>query len=235
MKNKRLKDFLKVKNMTEDTAELHFYGDIVSDDWDAWGYDDKYPSEVRDFLNSIGDKDLNIYINSAGGSVFRGMAIYNMLKRHKGHKKVTVDGIAASISSVIALAGDEVEIPSNAYFMIHKPWCYIGAGNADDFRQQADALDKIEEGIMNVYLENINEDTTDDDIRDMMSAETWMTGREASEYFTNVHTTDPVEVLNYSSDIEFKNKPKNLIYEDAKDDVNEENEIENLMMEIELA
>ncbi|WP_330594436.1 Clp protease ClpP, partial [Clostridioides difficile] len=65
---------------------------------------------------------MNIYINSGGGSVFAGMAIYNMLKRHEGFKTVYVDGIAASIASVIALAGDRVVIPQNAYFMIHKPW-----------------------------------------------------------------------------------------------------------------
>ena len=247
-RNRSIRDFLKVNNMTTDTADLHFYGDIVADSWEAWGCDDNYPTEIREFLNSIGDKDLNIYINSCGGSVFRGMAIYNMLKRHKGHKKVIVDGIAASISSVIALVGDEVEIPANAYFMIHKPWCYVGSGNSDDFRQQADSLDKIEDGIVNVYLEHVKEGTSEEDIRNMMAAETWMTGTEASEYFTNISSSTPIKVLNYvDSDIEFKNIRKipdavrearnNNVWEKINEEKEkmEKDEIENIMMEIELA
>ncbi len=116
-------DFFKIKNKTDTSADLYFYGDIVSDSWQSyWTEEDRCPEDIREFLNDIEDHvDLNIYVNSGGGSVFGGLAIYNMLKRHKGYKTVYVDGIAASIASVIALAGDRVIVPSNAFIMIHKP------------------------------------------------------------------------------------------------------------------
>src|SRR5690606_3727010 len=151
-----LTNLLQIKNFTETSADLYFYGDIVSSWCGAWDDTDQYPSAVRDFLNETKGKDLNIYINSGGGSVFAGMAIYNMLKRHEGFKTVYVDGLAASIASIIALAGDKVVIPSNAYFMIHKPWSW-GMGDANDFRQIAESLDVIEVGIMNVYQEHMKD------------------------------------------------------------------------------
>lgn len=116
-----------VKNETENKADLYFYGDIVSDWWGAWQDEDQYPNAVKDFLTAQAGKDLNIYINSGGGSVFAGIAIYNMIQRHAAKNKVQVyvDGLAGSIASVIAFAGSEPpKIPSNAFFMIHNPWSY---------------------------------------------------------------------------------------------------------------
>lgn len=179
-----LKEFLKVKNSTETNADLFFYGDIVCDEWDAWTEEDQYPLAIKDFLTHEQGKDLNIYINSGGGSVFAGMAIYNMLKRHQGFKTVYIDGVAASIASVIALAGDRVVIPSNAYFMIHKPWLGLwGAYNSDKLIKSAEDLDRIEEGILNVYKENLREGIDIEEIKEMLKNETWFTGREASNYF----------------------------------------------------
>ena len=92
-------------------------------------------------LDALGDIDtLNIYINSPGGSVFEGQAIYSQLQRHKARKNVYVDGIAASIASVIAMAGDTVYMPKNAMMMIHNPWGVV-VGNAEDMRKHADSLD----------------------------------------------------------------------------------------------
>jgi len=177
-------DFLKVRNSTDTTADLYFYGDIVSDWFDAWQEEDQYPLAIKDFLANEKGKDLNIYINSGGGSVFAGMAIYNMLKRHEGFKTVYVDGLAGSIASVIALAGDKVIIPSNAFFMIHKPWQFVWGGyNSIDLSKLAGDLDRIEEGIVNVYKENLNDDVDIEDVKTMMLEETWLTGKEASNYF----------------------------------------------------
>ena len=177
-----LKQFLTVRNSTLATADLYFYGDIVSSWWGAWEDTDQYPEAIRDFLKEQENKDLNIYINSGGGSVFAGLAIYNMLLRHKGKKTVYVDGIAASIASVIALAGDEIIVPSNAFLMVHKPWnaCY---GNADDFRKMAEDLDAIETGIMNVYKEHLAEGASIDEVQQLVNAETWLNGEEAAKYF----------------------------------------------------
>ena len=98
---------LEIKNMTDVSADLYFYGDIVSDWWGAWQNEDQYPDAIKNFLSQAEGKDLNVYVNSGGGSVFAGMAIYNMIKRHgeKNKVKVYVDGLAGSIASVIAFAG----------------------------------------------------------------------------------------------------------------------------------
>lgn len=239
MKNKKdnLNNLLQVKNQTETSVDLYFYGDIVSSWWGAYDDTDQYPESVKNFLDDVKDKDLNIYINSGGGSVFAGMAIYNMLKRHNGFKTVYVDGLAASISSVIALVGDKVVIPSNAYLMIHKPWCGV-AGNSKDLREQADILDKIEEGILNVYQDSLKEGIDIETIKDMVDKETWLTGLEASNYF-NIETSDLVDAVACVSDFydrynKVPEKVSNSVTSDLNGLKNSKNEKEALLMELDL-
>lgn len=187
---------LEIKNMTDISADLYFYGDIVSDWWGAWQNEDQYPDAIKNFLSQAEGKDLNVYVNSGGGSVFAGMAIYNMIKRHgeKNKVKVYVDGLAGSIASVIAFAGTEPpEIPSNAFLMIHKPWGAI-SGNADEMRKMADDLDKIQTGIMNVYEDHLAEGVTIDQVEALVNAETWLDGKEAAKYF-NIAQTDAVDYV----------------------------------------
>lgn len=187
---------LEIKNMTDTTADLYFYGDIVSDWWGAWQAEDQYPDAIKNFLSGADGKDLNVYINSGGGSVFAGMAIYNMLKRHgeKNKVKIYVDGLAGSIASVIAFAGTEApEVPSNAFLMIHKPWGAV-AGNADELRKMADDLDKVQGGILNVYENHLKEGVTIDKVEELINAETWMDGKEAAEYF-DITTSDAKEYV----------------------------------------
>lgn len=246
MKN-NLKNMLEIKNFTDTTCDLYFYGDIVDSWLGAWDDADQYPQAIKEFLDQAKDKDINIYINSGGGSVFSGMAIYNMLKRHKGYKTVYIDGLAGSIASVIALAGDKVIIPSNAYFMIHKPWC-SSAGNSNELREMANTLDKIEEGIINVYSENLAEGVDIEDIKAMVNDETWLTGIEASKYF-NVEVANSVQAVACASDYfdkynkvpsdisnEVKTEevePKEEIKEEAKV-INDEQIKDMLLMELEL-
>lgn len=201
-----LASLLQVKNANSNTADLYIYGSIVSSWWGAWDEMDQYPESIKKFLDGAKGKNLNIYINSGGGSVFAGMAIYNMLKRHQGLKTVRVDGIAASIASVIALAGDRVIIPSNAYMMIHKPWSW-GEGNADEFRKMAEILDSIQKGIMSVYTEHLRPGVTAEIIAKMVDAETWMTGDEAAKYF-NIEVDSPVKAVAYTGELKFSNVPK---------------------------
>lgn len=210
MKKDNLQAFLQTINVTDNTADLHFYGDIVSSWWGAWDDTDQYPESVKSFLDTVKGKDLNIYINSGGGSVFAGMAIYNMIKRHDGYKKVYVDGLAASIASIIALAGDEVIIPANAFFMIHKPWI-MAMGNANDLRKSADTLDVIERGALNIYEEHLKDGISIETIQQMVEEETWLTGEEASEYF-NINVTDSVEAVACVSDMfnEYSRMPQSL-------------------------
>lgn len=199
--------FLNIKNQTKDTVDLYFYGDIVSDSWQSYWYDeDKCPEDIRNFLNDIdSESNLNIYINSGGGSVFAGVTIYNMLKRHKGHKTVYVDGVAGSIASVIALAGDKVIIPSNAFLMVHKPWGYV-IGNADEMREYANVLDNIQQSIMTIYQDNLKEGVDFEEIKTMVDAETWLSGTEAANYF-NIEVTEANEVVACVTDL-FKNYEK---------------------------
>lgn len=176
---------LQIKNQTDTSADLYFYGDIVSDWWGAWQDEDQYPDAIKNFLTEQKDKDLNIYINSGGGSVFAGIAIYNMLKRHAQNKnvKVYVDGLAGSIASVIAFAGtDKPVIPSNAFLMIHNPWT-SASGNSAELRKMADDLDQIATGIVNIYAEHLKEGVSIDTIKELMDKETWLNGQDASEYF----------------------------------------------------
>lgn len=239
MVNKRIKnnlnEFLKVKNSTDTSADLYFYGDIVSDWWGAWTDEDQYPDAVKNFLNEHKGKSLNIYLNSGGGSVFAGLAIYNMLKRHDGLKTVYIDGLAASIASVIAFAGDKVVMPKSSMLMIHKPWSWT-SGNANDFRKLADDLDEIEKCILAVYEENLKDGTSIDDIKEMVNAETWLTGEEAQKYF-NVDIGEEKQVVACSSDCfeKYFNTPNHLKVKPNNNSKNNVEEEKNkLLMEIDL-
>lgn len=226
--------YLKIKNQTQEKAELFIYGDIISGDW-KWEDSDVTSTEIRDFLKSIEDvTSLDIYINSGGGSVFAGMAIYNMLKRHKATKTVHVDGIAGSIASVIAMAGDKIVIPSNAYLMIHKAWNYE-AGNADQFRKMAETLDKIDDGIMNVYETKIKDGVKLEVIKGLVSAETWLTGKEAVNYF-NVEVTEEIKVAACVSEQykNYKNVPDKLVREESGQVEEIENKVKILQIELDL-
>lgn len=207
-----LKSFLTVKNSTLQTADLYFYGEIVSDWWGAWDDLDQYPEAIRDFLTEHEGKDLNIYVNSGGGSVFAGLAIYNMLLRHKGKKTVYVDGIAASIASVIALAGDEIIIPSNAFMMIHKPTLSC-SGNADDLRKTAEDLDAVETGIINVYKTHLAEGADIEAVKELVAAETWLNGEEAAKYFNITVSEAKTYAAQLAGDVmnQYRNTPKEII------------------------
>lgn len=194
-------------------AELCFYGDIVSNSWQSYWYDeDKCPQDIVNFLADLdGYSGVDIYINSGGGSVHGGLAIYNILKRYQGEKVVHVDGLAASIASVIAMAGDRIIIPSTAQLMIHKPWCWV-EGDADDLRKEADALDSCQAAILAAYMENVKEGITEQQIADMVNQETWLTGDRAAEYF-NIEVEQSAEAVACASDYltKYQHTPENLL------------------------
>src|SRR5690606_18944453 len=157
-------------------GEVLLYGEIGA--YKFWG-DEVIPKEFKEELDALGDVDeLRVFINSPGGDVFAGQAIHSMLKRHPAHVSVYVDGLAASIASVIAMAGETVIMPLNAMMMIHQPWTWA-SGNAEDFRRLADDLDKVAESIVAAYESKTGLDR--DEIVALMDAETWMTAEEAVE------------------------------------------------------
>jgi len=130
-------------------------------------------------LKALGDvTDLTLRLNSPGGSVFDGIAIYNALKRHPANVTITVDGLAASIASVILCAGDKVIMPQNAMIMIHDPSAMV-MGNAADMRSMADALDKMRDGLVSAYQDKTGH--TPDEIIQWMAEETWFDAEEALE------------------------------------------------------
>lgn len=198
---------------TEERAKLYFYGDIVSSSWESFYFEeDKCPQDIADFLSELDNyQSIDVYFNSGGGSVDAGMAIYNILKRHPGEKVAHVDGLAASIASVIMFACDKVIVPENAQIMIHKPWCEA-YGNADRLRKRADELDMCQNAITSVYMNNVKENITEETITKMINAETWLTGKEASEYF-NIETEEGLKAVAMCKSEYFdkyKNAPKDL-------------------------
>jgi len=151
-----------------DEIGASFFGGITAED-------------VVKELKSFGEiEELNVRINSIGGSVFEGITIYNLLVDHPSRIVVDIDGLAASISSVVAMAGDEIRIAENAMMMIHDPWAFTG-GTADELRKQADLLDQVKENIVNTYLSQAGEKTDRETIVRLMADETWPTAQEALE------------------------------------------------------
>lgn len=174
-KSKKFWQF-KAKEEDPDIGELMLYGDISSYSWRG---DDITPKQFKEDLDALGDiTQLNVYINSGGGDVFAGQAIRSMLKRHRAYKTGYVEGLAASIASVVLTGCDKVVMPVNAMQMIHMCRTFTW-GNADDMRKMAEDMDKIDESIIAAYMEKTGLDR--ETIVEMMKAETWMTAEEALE------------------------------------------------------
>lgn len=203
-----------IKNQTDSSADLFFYGDIVSETWQSeWYEDDMAPGDVKKFLDQLdGTENINIHINSGGDSVFGGIAIYNMLRRNNAHKTVYVDGLAASIASVIMMAGDEIVMPKNATVMIHKPSAsyFFTTKNADDLRKDAESLDTCQEAIMQTYMTKAKVDKKE--IEQKVNDETWLTGEEAAELFDIKveEANDAVACAGSSMFFCYKNVPTSL-------------------------
>lgn len=184
MKNKRMWE---IKQSTiPGIIEMYVYGYVEPDSYDWWT-DEVIESETsashfRSELAKYPDvSQINIYINSYGGSVFEGTAIYNQLKRHPAQKTVYVDGFACSIAAVIAMAGDKVIMPRNTLMMIHNVW-NVAIGNARELRKAADDLDVIMEANRQAFLQKAGGKLTEENLIEMMDAETWLTAEQCIAY-----------------------------------------------------
>jgi ATP-dependent protease ClpP protease subunit len=169
--------WFEVKNKAEsEPVEILIYDQIGKDWWDGSGVQAKdFAAALKDIPK---DREIVVAINSPGGNVWDGLAIYNQLKL-RGEKVTTrVDGLAASIASIIALAGHDVQIPANGLFMIHDP-SGMCMGTADEMEQMAAELDKHADVLAGIYSQKTGR--TAAEMREMMRAETWMTGSEAVE------------------------------------------------------
>lgn len=125
-------------------------------------------------------KNINVHVNSPGGDVFDGIAIYNTLNQHKAEVTVYVEGLAASIASVIAMAGKKTIMYESSMMMLHKPWL-MTIGNSDDLKKDADTLDKIQEAIVKAYLSKAK-NLSEKDINELVDEETWLTADDAITY-----------------------------------------------------
>jgi len=174
-----------IKAEAAGNPQVYIYGVIVDYQWDA---DDMSPAEFIRAINGLGDFDL--HVNTPGGSVVAGLAIYNAIRRHKGTVTAYVDSIAASMGSVIIMAADKIVMPANALLMIHDPWT-VAVGNADDMRKQADVMDKFKAGLVAAYHDKTGMAVAD--IEKMMTDESWITAAEAVEFGFADQVESPIQ------------------------------------------
>ena len=162
-----------------DSLELYIYSTVEPDGW--WSESETSAEHFRKELEQHPDaKEITVYINSLGGSVMEGIAIYNQLKRHPAHITVRVDGFACSIASVIAMAGDQVIMPKNTVMMIHNAWT-VALGNARELRKAADDLEVINQASRQAYLEKAGDKLSEDKLTELLDAETYLTAAQCME------------------------------------------------------
>ena len=162
---------------SDNIATINIYGDITS--W-PWFEGDMSAVNLSKQLEQLTDVDeIHVFINSYGGEVAEGLAIYNALKRHKAKVKTVVDGFACSIASVIFMAGDERVMNDASLLMIHNAWTWA-QGNAAEFRKQADDLDKITQASVAAYKAHSR--LSEEEIKELLDNESWILPEEALDY-----------------------------------------------------
>ncbi len=200
---------LRVSAKKGDTsAEIILYGGIGTD---YWG--DGSMVSAKDFSNQLKAIDpsvteISLRINSNGGDVFDGIAIYNRLVQHKANITVYIDGLAASIASIIALAGNEIIIGEGAIYMVHLPWTFA-MGNRMEMDNTVQRLMDVEEQMISIYAKKSGMDRAE--IKSLLEAETWMGSDQAIELgFVDSKAEDSLPIAASVFDARWINKaPKN--------------------------
>jgi ATP-dependent Clp protease protease subunit len=170
--------YFKMKQLSASKGEIWIYGEITSFKWDE---SDVTASSFRDELKALGDvAEIDVYINSGGGSVFEGIAIHNMLKQHKAKITAHIDALAASVASVIAMAADVIIMPKNSMMMIHNAWNIV-LGNAKELRKAADDLDRINQSSIQSYKSR-GLNISDEELERLLDEETWLNADQCLEY-----------------------------------------------------
>lgn len=197
-------------------VDIQIYGDITSWDW--------FESDISSYtlskqIEGLECDVINVYINSYGGEVAEGLAIYNQLKRHKAKVKTICDGFACSAASVVFMAGDERVMSTASLLMIHNAWTWA-SGNANDLRKQADDLDKITQASINAYMQEVN--VTEEELKQMLDDETWITPQEAIEkgFITTIVNEKDSDKASQS----VKKSLISMIVNSKKDDDNKDND-----------
>lgn len=171
------------------SAEITIYGSIGSSWWDEAVSASQFSKDLKELGNDI--NEITVRINSTGGSVYDGLAIRSLLKNHKAYVTVMVDGLAASIASIIAMAADKLIMAKGSMMMIHNPLSG-GWGEAKDLREIADFLDKIRDSLVSVYAARTGK--TSEELIELLDAETWMSAEEAVEMGFADEVEDDIQV-----------------------------------------
>lgn len=203
---------LEIKNKGQ-SAEIYLYGAIGQSFWDDAISAKQFSEELNKLDKNV--KEIVVRINSAGGDVFDGISIYNLIQSKKKTAKVIcmVDGLAASIASIIMLAGDEVIMNEGSLMMIHKPWSFA-AGNSNDLEKMINRLDDVEEQLLSIYAKKTKK--TRAELRLMLSADngegTWMDANMAKEQgFVDKISEDSALIAASAKNVSWvKNMPKNI-------------------------
>lgn len=192
----------RIEAKADDEAEILIY-DEIGESWFGGVSAKQFVEDV----NKVTAPRMNVRINSIGGSVFEGLAIYNALARHPARVVVHVDGIAASIASIIALAGDEVHMAENAFLMIHNPHA-VAWGNAKAMREMADMLDKVGSSLVDTYVKRTNNDA--ETVQAWMDEEKWFSAEEAIEAGFATAVTEASNTRAVMDLSRFRNAPATL-------------------------
>lgn len=190
-------------------AELYIFGSISQYPWrekdrDAYGI-------VKE-LQELDADEIHVYINSTGGSVAEGLAIYNVLKSHAAKVYTYASGFACSAASVVFMAGEERIMYASSLLMIHNAWTY-GEGNASYFRKQAEDLDTITQASVKAYMERVS--ISEDEVKEMMEKETWLSAEKAKEYgFATKIYEEKTEEVNQSA---MKSIAKKVLFAPAQE------------------
>lgn len=187
--------FWNIKAMADNSStELFVYGDIV----DSAYWDEVGAKEFVADLSKVTSNDITVRINSGGGSVFAGFAMYNSLKQHKANITVRVDGLAGSAASIVAMAGDKIIMPLGSMMFIHNSWTYA-AGNSGELKEHAEMLSKIDTTMLEVYKAKTGLDEAT--IKDLMDKDSWLTATEAK----NLGFATDIEDISVAASLDGKN------------------------------
>lgn len=186
------------------TGELYIFGQITDT---KWYDDDNTPTSIKQALEDMGDIDtLEIRVNSEGGSVFAGLAIIGVIDNFKSKKNCKtvsiVEGLAASMASVIACAADKVVMKENAFMMLH-PASSFAWGNSEDLRRTADLLEKVDGQLRDIYMKRFNDSR--EKLNELVDAETWLTAKEAKGYGLCDEIQESVKLAACANGIIFNN------------------------------
>lgn len=212
-------------NVTDTSVDIYLYGRIVDEQPINWWTGEPeagefiYPEDVRNLVKEAGDKEINLHINSKGGSIYASVAINNFLKQCGNVVNVYIDGVAASGASIIAMAGSKIYMPINTTMMIHRASVGI-YGNADELRKIAHTLDKFDETVLNSYKNRFI--GTVEELKELISQETYLTAEECKVFGLCDEVLDELE-----EDLEVKNHEdlKVSLFEKYKIDVKEETDV----------